>query len=87
MWQINYPVSNLVSCHQGTLRVLIACPHGGDAIPENVPERSGQTTPPGCNFKKASDSHTRDIAVGVAQRVPDVFGQAPYFVIAESQVH
>jgi hypothetical protein len=24
MWQINYPVSNLVSCHQGTLRVLIA---------------------------------------------------------------
>ncbi len=83
MWQIDYQVSNLVARHRGTLPVLIACPHNGDVEPAGVPERSGQATPEGCNFEKNRDRHTREITVKLAQRVLEIFGEAPYVVIAE----
>jgi N-formylglutamate amidohydrolase len=82
MWQITYPVSNLVARHRGTLPVLIACPHGGDAAPAGVPERTGQTTPD-CHFERSRDLHTREIAVGVAQRLLEITGEAPSVCIAE----
>jgi N-formylglutamate amidohydrolase len=83
MWQIKYPALNLVARHRGALPVLIACPHGGDVIPSDVPVRDGRSTPEGCDFEPAKDLNTREIGVGVAQRMLDIFGQAPYVVIAE----
>lgn len=83
MWTIDYHDSNLVSSHRGTLPVLIACPHGGTAAPDDVPERTGKKTPSGCDFEKTSDLHTREIGQAVAQRMLDVFGEAPYVVAAQ----
>ncbi len=83
MWQITPLVVNLVARHRGTLPVLITCPHGGDAVPADVPERTGQTTPAGCDFEKNRDLHTKEIALGVAQRMLDIFGEAPYVVVAD----
>jgi N-formylglutamate amidohydrolase len=83
MWNIDYQSVNLVASHRGTLPVLITCPHGGQAAPDDVPERQGQTTPSGCNFEKSSDLHTHEIAQGVAQRMLQIFGEAPSVVIAQ----
>ena len=30
MWEINYGVTGSVSHHQGTLPVILTCPHDGD---------------------------------------------------------
>jgi N-formylglutamate amidohydrolase len=84
MWQIEYRVSNLVSSHRGTLPVLIACPHGGDAIPAGVTaDRTGQGLPPNCDFEDSRDLFTRELARGIAQRMVELFGEAPYVVIAD----
>ncbi len=83
MWTITYAQTNLVSRHRGTLPVILGCSHGGGETPSGVPERTGQGIPSGCDFQKAGDLHTREITIGVAQRMLDVFGEAPYVVIAE----
>jgi hypothetical protein len=83
MWAITYGETNLVSRHRGALPVILSCPHDGDEILSGVPERTGEGIPPTCPpFRKASDLHTREITEGVAQRLVDVFGEAPYVVIA-----
>jgi N-formylglutamate amidohydrolase len=82
MWTITYETANLVSRHRGTLPVLLTCPHDGEESPPGVPERTGSA--PDCPpFKKSRDLHTRPITTGIAQRLLDVFGEAPYGVIAE----
>ena len=83
MWEINYRVTRLVSHHQGTLPVILTCPHDGDKSPEGVPKRTGEEISSECNFKTSRDLHARPITTGVAQRLLDVFGEAPYVVIAE----
>lgn len=83
MWQITPTTERLVSRHRGTLPVLISCPHGGSAQPDGVPERDGYKTPSGCNFEKKGDTDTNKVALGVAQRLVDLFGEAPYVVIAD----
>jgi N-formylglutamate amidohydrolase len=84
MWTITYGETNVVSRHQGTLPVILSCPHDGNEIPSGVPKRTGEGIPATCPpFRKASDLHTREITAGVAQRLVDVFGEAPYVVIAE----
>ena len=83
MWSIDYRIANLVANHRGTLPVLVTCPHGGRAAPDDVPERTGKKTPSGCDFEKSSDLHTSEIAQGVAQRMLDLFGEAPYVVVAQ----
>jgi N-formylglutamate amidohydrolase len=83
MWTIEYRSTNLVASHRGTLPVLVTCPHGGRAAPDDVPERKGKTTPPDCNFEKSSDLNTSEIAHGVAQRMLNLFGEAPYVVVAQ----
>lgn len=82
MWQIDYQTLQLVASHRGSLPVLLTCPHGGDGTPDGVIPRTGQTTPAGCDFELARDLHTREITEAVAQRMLDVFGEAPYVVIA-----
>ena len=82
MWTIAYEEVNLVSRHRGTLPVILSCPHNGDRKPKGVPERTGSA--PGCPpFTVNGDLHTREITTRVAQRLLDVFGEAPYVVVAE----
>jgi hypothetical protein len=83
MWQINYQVSNLVASHRGTLPVLISCPHGGTADVPGMEPRTGDATDPDCNFEPDRDVDTIEVAQGVAQRVLEIFGEAPYVVIAQ----
>jgi N-formylglutamate amidohydrolase len=82
MWTITYDEANLVSRHRGTLPVILSCPHEGAEQPAGVPERTGSVR--GCPpFKTSRDLHTREITTRVAQRLLDIFGEAPYVVIAE----
>jgi N-formylglutamate amidohydrolase len=82
MWTIAYEKTNLVSRHRGTLPVILACAHDGKAAPRGVPKRTG--TNPDCPpFKTSRDLHAREITQGIAQHLLDVFGEAPYVVIAE----
>jgi N-formylglutamate amidohydrolase len=82
MWTITYEETNLVSRRRGTLPVILSCPHDGKKVPPGVPKRTGSN--PDCPpFKTTRDLHTRQITEGVAQRLLDVFGEAPYVVIAE----
>ncbi len=82
MWAIRYEEANLVSRHRGTLPVIISCPHDGKKVPPEVPKRTGSNSdcPP---FKTSRDLRTREITEGVAQRLLEVYGEAPYVVIAE----
>jgi N-formylglutamate amidohydrolase len=83
MWQINYRVNNFVSRHRGTLPVILTCSHDGDKKPPGVPKRTGQGLPSGCDFEQDSDLKTRVITTGVAQRLLDITGEAPYVVMAD----
>src|SRR4029434_6717284 len=63
--------------------VILTCPHNGDAgAPAGVPPRTGQGLPRGCHFSTRPDLETRAITMGVAQRMLDITGEAPYVVIA-----
>jgi N-formylglutamate amidohydrolase len=85
MWTIKYEEVNLVSRRRGTLPVILSCPHAGSRQPDDVPEERDESNPnPECRpVKKLSDLHTREITTRVAQRLLDIFGEAPYVVIAE----
>jgi N-formylglutamate amidohydrolase len=83
MWTINYEEINLVSRHRGAMPVILTCPHGGDKQPPGVPNpRTGMDLPRDCRFEPNTDRFTRTITRGVAQVLFDVFGEAPYVVIA-----
>ena len=83
MGTITYEEINLVSRHRGTMPVVLTCPHGGDKQPPGVPNpRTGAGLPADCRFEKDTDRFTRTITRGVAQLLFDVFGEAPYVVIA-----
>ena len=82
MWTIEYSVTRLVSRHRGTLPVLLTCPHDGEEEPEGVPARTGST--PGCPpFRTSRDLRTREITIGMAQRLLELTGEAPSVGIAE----
>jgi N-formylglutamate amidohydrolase len=83
MGAIAYEEINLVSRHRGTMPAILTCPHGGDKQPPGVPNpRTGAGLPPNCRFESNTDRFTRTITRGVAQLLFDVFGEAPYVVIA-----
>lgn len=83
MWTITYEEVNLVSHHRGTLPVILSCPHGGSRQPEGVLDERDESNTACRPVKKLSDLNTREITTGVAQRLLDIFGEAPYVVIAE----
>jgi N-formylglutamate amidohydrolase len=85
MWTVTFEETNLVSRHQGTLPVILSCPHDGKESPTGVPdERTGEGIPSDCPpFRTVSDLHTCEITEGVSQSLLDVFGEAPYVVNAE----
>jgi N-formylglutamate amidohydrolase len=83
MWKISYSTDLLVSRYRGTLPVLLTCPHGGGESVPAVPPRTGQGIPENCDFSDDADLNTRPIAQGVAQRLLELCGEAPYVVIAD----
>ena len=84
MRDITYTVRRLVARHQGALSVILTCPHGGDDQPPGVEKkRTGVGLPLDCDFKTNRDRFTRTITREVAQTLFDVFGEAPYVVIAD----
>jgi N-formylglutamate amidohydrolase len=83
MRNIAYIEHLLVSRYPGALPVILTCPHGGDKQPLGVPNpRTGVGLPADCRFETNTDRFTRTITRGVAQVLFDVFGEAPYVVIA-----
>ena len=83
MRNIAYTEHLLVSRYQGTMPVILTCPHGGDKQPPGVPNRrTGAELPSACRFETDTDRFTRTITRGVAQVLFDVFGEPPYVVIA-----
>jgi N-formylglutamate amidohydrolase len=83
MGTITYEETKLVSRYRGTMPVILTCPHGGDKQPPGVPnKRTGAGLPSDCRFETNTDRFTRTITRGIAQLLFDVFGEAPYVVIA-----
>jgi N-formylglutamate amidohydrolase len=83
MRNLAYTEHLLVSRYQGAMPVILTCPHGGDKQPPGVPNpRTGVGLPSDCRFETNTDRFTRTITRGVAQVLFDVFGEAPYVVIA-----
>jgi N-formylglutamate amidohydrolase len=72
--------TGLVSRHNGTLPVLLTCPHDAGEVPAGVLKRTGPT--PECPDFEA-DRCTRTVTTGLAQRLLDLRGEAPAVVIAE----
>jgi N-formylglutamate amidohydrolase len=84
MRNLDFSERLLVSRYQGGLPVILTAPHGGDKQPPGVPkERDQKKVPPDCRFEKNTDRFTRTITRGVAQTLFDVFGEAPYVVMAD----
>src|SRR4029077_15136730 len=84
MWTITYEETKLVSRYRGTLPAILTCPHGGDKEPPGVPhKRTGVELPADCRVEANHDRFNRTIPRGVAQLLFDVFGEAPYVVIAD----
>jgi len=82
MTNISYTERLLVSRHQGAMPLILTSGHGGDQQPPGVPKRTGTNLPDDCRFETNTDRFTRTITRGVAQFLFDVFGEAPYVVIA-----
>jgi hypothetical protein len=83
MWQANCPVTRVVSHYRSTLPAILTCPYGGAESPAGVPKHTGRALPSACHIKNSRDRHTHLTTTGIAQRLLDVFGDAPYVVIAE----
>jgi N-formylglutamate amidohydrolase len=82
MWVIDYGNTRHVGRHRGTLPVILACPHGGGAtLP--VPERTGRGLPARCHFTTTRDRQTTAVTTGIAQRLLELRGEAPYVVFAD----
>jgi N-formylglutamate amidohydrolase len=83
MQNITYTENLLVARYQGAMPVILTCPHGGDEQPPGVLDsRTGAGLPRDCRFETNTDRFTRTISRGIAQLLFDVFGEAPYVVIA-----
>src|SRR5262245_13348750 len=83
MQELTYIIVDLVRRHQGTLPVVLTCPHDGQEPPQGVPERTGENLPRRCLFETDRDKDARTITLGVAQRVFELTGEAPYVVVAD----
>lgn len=79
---VSYTETRLVKRHRGTMPIILTCPHDGDEVPPNVPDRTQAATPADCDFKTGRDRQTAAITEAVAQKILDVTGLSPYVVIA-----
>jgi N-formylglutamate amidohydrolase len=83
VWTIEFETEHLVARHRGTLPVLLTCPHDGREQPPGVPRRTGRGLPSICAFSPDADLDTAAVTNGVAQRILELCGEAPYVVRAE----
>ena len=82
-----YQRGDLVKSHQGTMPIILTCPHGGTLAPPEVAERTSAATPTTCTginrYVTSGDALTAEITEAVAQKILDVTGLSPYVVIAQ----
>src|SRR5262245_22742457 len=84
MTDMTYVEHLLVSRYQGAMPVVRTCRHGSvKQPPDDTIPRTGAGLPADCRFERNTDRFTRTITRGVAQVLFDVFGEAPYVVIAD----
>src|SRR5262245_47791072 len=84
MRNISFTEHLLVTRCQGSMPLILTCPHGGDKQPPRVlKKRTGSGLPDSCRFETNTDRFTRTVARGVAQVLFDVFGETPYVVLAD----
>src|SRR4030095_4559334 len=84
MRNISFTERLLVTRAQGSMPLILTCPHGGDKQPPRVlKKRTGAGLPADWRFEANTDRVTRTIARGVAQLLFDVFGETPYVVMAD----
>jgi hypothetical protein len=80
---VTYSETRLVKRHQGTMPIILTCPHDGTEQPPGVTERTETNNPAGCGaFKAARDEQAADVTERVAQRILETTGLSPYVVIA-----
>lgn len=72
--------TNHTTYQPGDIPILITVPHGGNAAPANVSQRT--TNFP--DFEDSRELHLQTIALGVADRLDTTYGVVPYLVIGES---
>ena len=84
---VTYGTTRLVKRHQGTMPIILTCPHGGTEAPPDVEERTRDATPDTCTgrhrYSTARDGLTAEITEAVAQKILDLTGLSPYVVIAQ----
>ena len=83
LWMIAYGSTRHVGRHRGTLPVVLACPHdGGAALP--VPERTGsEPAATAATSPRTRDRRHADVTTGIAQRLLELRGEAPYVIFAD----
>jgi hypothetical protein len=80
---VTYSETRLVKRHQGTMPIVLTCPHDGTETPPGVTERTEANNPPACGaFKVSRDTNAADVTERVAQRILETTGLSPYVVIA-----
>lgn len=80
---VSYSETRLVKRHQGTMPIVLTCPHDGTETPAGVDQREPENNPPGCGpFRDGRDLRAAEVAERVAQRILDQTGLSPYVVIA-----
>lgn len=80
---VTYSEDRFVKRHQGTMPIVLTCPHDGTEAPPGVTERTEDNNPPACGaFKVARDTNAADVTERVAQRILEATGLSPYVVIA-----
>jgi hypothetical protein len=80
---VTYSETRLVKRHQGTMPIILTCPHDGTQSPVGVTERTESNNPGGCGpLKTLRDTNAADVTERVAQRILETTGLSPYVVIA-----
>ena len=80
---VDYSETRLVKRHQGTMPIILTCPHDGTRTPPGVTERSEDNNPGVCGaVKLLRDTNAADLTERVAQRILETTGLSPYVVIA-----
>src|SRR5262245_53512501 len=79
---VEYSETRLVKRHQGTMPIVLTCPHDGTETPPDVDPRE-EDNPENCRpFRDGRDLRSAEITERVAQRILDQTGLSPYVVIA-----
>lgn len=80
---VDYVEARFVKRHQGTMPIILTCPHDGTVTPPGVTLRTEANNPDGCGtLKTLRDTNAADVTERIAQRILETTGLSPYVVIA-----